>query len=67
MALEPYLAEVSRMIRNLSFKELTSLIKLKITPDCAKDLVLVCGDFNVYRYNTVKQQIDILVSQNAQW
>ena len=55
------------MIRDLSFKELTSLLKLKLTPDCSQDLVFVCGDFNVYRYNTVKQQIKFLCTQNPEW
>ena len=55
------------MIRDLSFKELQKLLKLKITPESSEDLVLVAGDFNVFRYNTVNEQIRILYSQDPQW
>ena len=55
------------MIRDLSFKELVNLLKLKLKPDYSEDLVLICGDFNIYRYNTVDQLAKILFTQNAQW
>ena len=29
--------------------------------------MLVAGDFNVYRYNTVNEMIRVLYSQDSQW
>ena len=53
MALEPERTTITRIIRDLAFKELVNTMKLKLTPECKEDLVLVAGDFNVFRYNIV--------------
>ena len=44
-----------------------NILSLKLKQDCSKDLVLICGDFNIYRYNTVDQLAKTLFTQNAQW
>ena len=63
----PEQTEYSRMVRNLSFRELVNLLKLKLTPDCSDDLCLVAGDFNVFRYSTSNQLVKTLFDKDARW
>ena len=54
MANDPGNSAISRMIRDFAFEELVNFLKLKLTPDCSNDLVLLCGDFNVFRYPVIE-------------
>ena len=45
---------VARLVRDLSFKELVKFVQLKVEQKSVNDLVLISGDFNVFRYPVVE-------------
>ena len=50
------------------FEELVSFLTLKLKEtDITKDLVLICGDFNVYRYPVNGGQHKVLYAENSEW
>ena len=45
---------MARLVRDISFKELVKFVQLKVGQKSVNDLVLICGDFNVFRYPVVE-------------
>ena len=55
------------MTRNLAFRELVNLMKLKLIPSNSSDLCLIAGDFNVYKSNMSPQLAKSLKDKDARW
>ena len=63
----PEQSEITCMIRDISFKELAKFMGQKLKSDCSKDLVLVAGDFNVFRYPCNDHTSKMLFIKDKRW